>query len=97
MKNTIVSAIKNRNLLEISYSNQTRIIEPYCAGETSKGNFVIRAFQIENKQDLTADPSWKLFTVDKITSIKSLPNKFKANRDDYNPDDPAFQKIIARI
>lgn len=40
---------------------------------------------------------WKLFTVDKISNLKVNDKSFLANREFYNPNDPVFTTIFARV
>ncbi len=49
MKQTIIDAIKGRNLLEFSYDGHQRVVEPHTFGVSTKGNDSLSAYQVEGQ------------------------------------------------
>lgn len=81
----IVDAIKKRYELEVSYDpgdgnpkgKGKRIIQPVAYGLTKAGNPAVRAWQPYGDTE-SKTPRWKLFRLDRISSIKSMrANRFK--------------------
>jgi hypothetical protein len=53
-----------------------RTIEPVCLGLSKKGNFVLRAWEIDGsswsaQNDANYLPGWRLFRLDKIFTYKT--------------------------
>jgi predicted DNA-binding transcriptional regulator YafY len=103
---TIIDAIKNRRKVVIYYDGDEpggrglREIEPVCLGMSKKGNYVLRAWDIEGashrgflgKRPL---PSWRLFRVDRITSFMPTNDLFNTPRPNYNPrGDRSMTRVI---
>lgn len=83
MKQTIIDAIENRNLLEFSYNGHSRIVEPHTFGVSSKGNDSLSGYQVGGTSDQGIVPNWKLFTVSKIVGLKKSDKTFSGTRPGY--------------
>lgn len=95
MKGQIIAAIKNRNLIEFSYDNKHRVVEPHCFGVTTKGNEVIRAFQIDGYSS-SGKLGWKLYNLSKMDGLNILDETFDI-RDDYTSGDKGMSKIFCEL
>ena len=91
---TIIEAIKNRQVLRIWYEPGERIIEPHCYGESTDGNELLRAYQTSGASESGEHSDWKLFRVDRIKSITPTSEAFSGPRPEYNPDDSAMRSEI---
>jgi len=94
---SIINAIKNKNVIVIYYDGDEpggrglREIEPVCFGTSKLGNKVLRAWDKEgaSHRDFLGTkplPGWRLFRLDKITSINLTGDKFDTQRPNYNPN-----------
>jgi hypothetical protein len=97
MKQTIIDAINNRNLLEFYYDGHHRIAEPHTFGVSTKGNDSLSAYQIEGTSDKGSVPDWKLFTVSKIVGLKISDKTFSGTRSGYRKGDSRMSKIYAEL
>lgn len=97
MRDEIMKAIGSRSLLRVNYGAGSRVIEPYCLGETRKGSLVVRAYQVSGASESNEGEGWKLMTVEKILELEVLPEQFANIRKEYNPDDKAMDVIHAKI
>lgn len=103
---SIIDAIKNKKKVVIYYDGDEpggrglREIEPVCLGLSKKGNYVLRAWDVEGashrgflgKRPL---PSWRLFRVDRITSFNFTDEYFNTPRPNYNPrGDRSMTKVL---
>lgn len=91
----IKQAITNKKIIEFFYDGKQRIVEPYLIGTTSTGKQSLRAYQIGGHSN-SKMPSWKLFTIMKISNVKVTENTF-SKRSDYNPNDKGMNRILHRV
>ena len=104
--NAIVDSIKKRQRVIVYYDGDEpggkglRIVEPVCYGYSKAGNPVLRAWDLEGashraylgKKPL---PSWRLFRVDKIITLKPTTETFNEPRPGYNPNgDKSMNSVI---
>lgn len=93
----ITLAITQRRVMTITYDGGgARSIEPHCFGVSKKGNELLRAYQIGGDSEEGNRVEWKLFSVDKITAATVTAQTFRV-RADYNPDDPAMDRIYCAV
>ncbi len=86
MENTIITAIKEKRRLKITYNGGgARIIEPHYYGKDEYGQKKLRAYQVRGYSKREETKGWKLFIVAKIKSIKLLDEQFEKPRPKYNP------------
>lgn len=91
MNSIICQAIRERRLLRLNYDPGSRTIEPHAHGESKDGNELLRAYQTAGASASGEHENWKLFRVDRITSLELLAERFAGPRTGYNPDDPAMK------
>jgi predicted DNA-binding transcriptional regulator YafY len=99
MKTKIREAISNKKALRFLYDASTRIVEPYCFGESAVGADVLQAYQIRGYSMSSSLPKgWRLFIVSEITNLTILENEtFDGKRRDYSPDDATMVRIHCRL
>jgi predicted DNA-binding transcriptional regulator YafY len=103
---TVTDCIKNKKKCIIYYDGDEpggrglRQIEPVCLGTSKAGNKVLRAWDEEGashtgfkgEQPL---PSWRLFRLDKILSIKPTGEIFTQMRPNFNQNgDKSMTSVI---
>jgi predicted DNA-binding transcriptional regulator YafY len=92
---SVVNAIKNRQIVIIYYDGDEpggrglREIEPVCLGTSKAGNKVLRAWDNEGASHTAYKgeqplPSWRLFRLDKILSLKPTGEVYNTPRPGYN-------------
>lgn len=106
---SVVDAIKKKDRLIIYYDGDEpggrglREIEPVCFGYSKAGNAVLRAWDMEGSshRDYLGEkplPSWRLFRLDKILSLKPTGETFNSPRPNYNPSgDKSMSNIIINV
>lgn len=96
MESQITKAIQDRRLLRFYYEPGLRTVEPHALGISADGNLLLRAYQIGGASKSGEHANWKLFRIEKITSLEVTEERFAGARPGYNPNDPAMKtKIIA--
>jgi hypothetical protein len=93
----ICEAIQNREIIQFYYDGGLRVVEPYCYGESGKGNLVLRGFQIEGYSSSGESVGWKLFKIDEMVNISFSGHKFTGTRPNYNPNDRGMIRIICNV
>lgn len=95
-KDLLCRAITDKRLVQFKYDGRSRIVEPFCCGATTNGNYVLRGFQIRGS-DKTKPLCWRLYELSEISQMSVTQHGFKGNRQDYNPEDPTITEIFCRI
>lgn len=97
MKQKIIDAINNRNLLAFMYNGHYRIAEPHTFGVSGKGNNSLSAYQVHGSSDKGIVPDWKLFTIEKISGLEILEEVFSGTRPGYRRRDSRMVRIYAEL
>jgi hypothetical protein len=84
---SICSAIRNRQVIRLTYGGEPREVEPYCYGISTTGKEVLRGFQIAGTGRSMRSTGWRLFDLAKVQSLEILPTRFPGTRSEYNPAD----------
>ena len=90
--NDIVSAIKNMEVVTISYDNEECFIEPYAYGLSTRGDDILRAYQTSG-----IDPGWRVFRVDQIAFLIHAGYTFAGARGGYERNDPGIKEFYWRL
>jgi hypothetical protein len=96
MRATIKESIENMQLIEFYYDGGRRTVEPHCYGQSSKGNDVIRAFQVGGYSS-SGKMAWKLYDLSKVSSLTLLDEKFDSPRTGYRRGDSAMSIIYTQL
>ena len=96
MKQTIINAIQNKEAISFSYSGISRVVEPHAIGISSKGNTVLRCFQISGGH-IQAGHGWELCDVSKISNLASTGEYFENARPGYKRGDKGMTTIYAEL
>lgn len=96
MDTEIVNAIRNQNLIEFYYDGGSRTVEPHCYGLTTAGNEGLRAFQVDGYSS-SGKMGWKMFDMDKASSLTVLDDSFSSPRPGYKRGDRGMSKIFAQL
>lgn len=97
MKNTIIEAIENRNILEFDYDGCHRKVEPHTLGVSTRDNEILSAFQIGGQSNTIDIPDWGLFSLNKIQRIRIVDETFKGTRNGYTRGDSRMKRIFAEL
>jgi hypothetical protein len=94
----IESAIARRQCLKFDYPPGMRLIEPHVLGRSSRGDYLLRAYQVSGASASGEHEHWKLFRLDRANGIDGTVEAFPGPRPQYNPDDSAMKGgIIGRL
>lgn len=96
MNATISDAIQNRKLLSFTYESLFRIVEPHCYGKSPKGNYCLRAYQVDGESS-TGYMGWKLFDLSKASNIQLLDSAFETIREGYKKGDRQMIEIFIEL
>jgi hypothetical protein len=96
MDDIIIYAIQNRKLLSFTYDSLFRVVEPHCYGKSSKGNYCMRAYQVDGESS-TGFMGWKLFDLSKTKNVELLETAFQSIREGYAKGDRQMIEIIVEL
>ena len=85
------------NVIRFYYEDGFRIVEPFCHGESTAGNDVLRAFQIGGYSKSGNPRGWKLYEISKMTNLSILEDTFDGRRPHYNPNDTGMVRYYCRV
>jgi hypothetical protein len=97
MNDIICEAIKTKRLLQFSYDDLTRIVEPHLLGRKTSGKDALSAYLIEGYTESDRAPYWRSYSVEKIEFPVMLDENFTGAREDYNPNDKTMEEIYCRL
>lgn len=94
----IRQAIAGKNLVEIHYKHQTRIVEPHDYG-VQNGVDRVFVYQLRVTAGRTGKDAvgWRLLDVPKIESLVVLESTFKGSRGQSGQAHHAWDKLYARV
>ncbi len=101
------NAIQNKFVCTIYYKGERkgliddgiRFIEPYALGVNERGNTVLRAWLLKGKSrrgriDPKQVPGWRLFRIDRMSSISISLQSFTVPRKGYNDEDEGMTNVM---
>jgi hypothetical protein len=96
MLDVFIQAIKMKQLVQFEYKGLVRTVEPHAVGVTSKGNDVVRCFQVAGGHT-SAGHDWDLCSLSKISLAKLTGQTFAGPRDGYKRNDSQMVTIYAQL
>lgn len=97
VESTIISAIRDRIVLEFMYNGQPRTVEPQTYGISTAGHPVLRAYQRAGRSGSGRANGLRLFDVAKMSRLKKTAKRFPKARPEHNPDDSAMKEVRATL
>ncbi len=94
----IRQAIAGKNLVEIRYKHQSRIVEPHDYG-VQRGVERLLVYQLRTTGATAGKDAfgWRLFDVPKIESLVVLETTFKGSRGASHQEHHAWDVLYARV
>ena len=97
-QNLICNAIKERFVIQFDYNGHLRIVEPFTLGVLKRTeNIALSAYRVGGYSESENSPPWRLYTLNKIISIKTLNRKAMLYRPRYKSRDSRMSKIICTV
>jgi len=96
-KDLICEAIRCKRLLQFSYGNHTRVVEPHLLGRDSAGHDILSAYLVRGYSESRKQPSWRFYLLSDVTLPAMLDETFSGPRKGYNAKDPRIPKVYCRL
>lgn len=96
MLQTIIDAIRDKQLLSFTYDGLPRLVEPHTVGLSTAGNPVMRCFQVRGSHK-KAGHDWDLVNLEKIVGLAVTGEHFACPRPGYKRGDSAMSTIYAEL
>ena len=97
MNGIICEAIEKKKLLQFSYDELTRIVEPHLFGRKTSGNDVLSAYLVGGYTESDNEPYWRNYVVEQMEFVIMLDESFNGSRTGYNPKDNSMEEIYCRL
>jgi len=97
MRQTIITAIREKRILTFNYEGYHRVVEPHCFGLTRAGNEALRCYQVRGGSSSGNVPDWKMMTTDKITGLTLTQDVFLRPRPGYQKGDRGMSTIFCEL
>lgn len=97
MNQIICEAIAGRKLLQFTYDDLTRIVEPHLFGRKTSGRDVLLGWLVEGFTESDSEPFWRNYAVENMDFLIVLDETFEGAREGYNPDDKTMEEIYCRL
>jgi hypothetical protein len=96
-KDLICEAIRWKKLLQFTYGNHTRVVEPHLFGRDSAEHDVLSAYLVRGYSESGQKPYWRFYLLSNVTLLTMLDECFPGPRKGYNPKDPRMLKVYCRL
>ena len=97
MNSIICQAIREMRLLEFTYENHRRVVEPHTYGYDKKNHESLSAYQVAGTSSSGAVPLWRMFHLSEIRDLTLSQQKFSNVRHGYKKGDSRMQTIYCEI
>ena len=95
MNSNICDAIENQFVIEFYYDGEIRVVEPHCYGVSSKGNEIVRGYQVGGYSS-SGKMGWKLYDLSKISDLVITSDTFDPENG-YKRGDSAMSSIFCEL
>lgn len=92
----IRAALGERRLLEFTYHEHNRHVEPHALGRLRDGTIVLLAWQVAGGSRSEPPPGWRSFLLSDIKDLKPAAEQFTP-RADYRPEKTKLRQILAEV
>lgn len=96
MLQTIIDAIRNREVLSFTYDGFARVAEPHAVGVSTAGNNVLRCYQTQGGH-VTPGHEWDFCNISKISGLQTTGQHFIGERPGYSRGDKHMTTIFAEL
>ena len=93
----VCDAIAGHRLLMFTYRGAVRVVEPHLCGRTTAEHDALSAWMRQGWSRADPEGGWRMFRLDGIEELQSLPETFEGPRAEFNPEDPHFVEIYCRV
>jgi predicted DNA-binding transcriptional regulator YafY len=90
--NLVCAAIRDRKVLQLTYSGQVRRVEPHLVGYDADGDLTLHAWQLSGTR-----PGWRNFHLSKATELATIADNFSGVREGYNPSEWARRRVLCQV
>jgi hypothetical protein len=93
----ICEAIAGRRLLQFSYANRKRVVEPHILGRNSAGHDVLSAYLVSGYSESRKQPYWRFYLLSDVGLLTMLDESFSGPREGYDPQDSRILEVYCRL
>ncbi|MGH2716780.1 MAG: WYL domain-containing protein [Thermoleophilaceae bacterium] len=94
------AAIEGRRVVRLGYNGDSgpeRTVHPHALFKAETGNLCLDSYQVDGYTTRGVLPQWRMFTVEKVTSIEVLDERFTV-APGWNPNAKRYRDgLVARV
>lgn len=84
VQDTICQAIREKKLLQFSYEDTTRVVEPHQLGDNKLNNLALSAYWVRGySESQETTTRWREYLVEQMSAVVVLDEQFDGARPDY--------------
>ena len=93
MKQLICKAIRNKQILKLTYDDTTRMCEPHLLGYDSTNDLTLSAWQLSGG----SGGGWRDFHISKASDISITEKNFVSARQGYSRKDKTIVQVVCAL
>ena len=97
MNGVICEAIEKKRLLQFSYEDLTRIVEPHLFGRKTSVNDVLSGYLVGGYTESDNEPYWRSYIVEEMEFVIMLDETFTGSKEGFNPNDNSMEEIYCSL
>ena len=94
---TILDAMDWPQLIIFKYGESDRVVGPFVVGVSSKGNPLMRGYQLEGNSRSGKGEGWRVFQVGKMENIENHQDFFNKEDFDFDRNYPWIYKVFKML
>lgn len=93
----ILDAMDWQQLVVFGYNGSDRLVAPFVVGVSSKGNPLMRGYQIEGGSRSGKGEAWRVFQLSKMDYLETFWDFFDADDFNFDPSYPWISKVFRML
>ena len=93
----ILDEMENSQLVVFRYDGSDRLVAPFVVGVSSKGNPLMKGYQIEGGARSGKGKAWKVFKVGKMENLANFWDFFNGDEFDFDESYPWIYKVFKML
>jgi hypothetical protein len=94
---TILDAMDWPQIVIFHYGESDRVVAPFVVGVSSKGNPLLRGYQLEGNSRSGKGAGWRVFQIGKMEKVENHQDFFNADDFDFDEIYPWIYKVFKML
>jgi len=94
---TILEAMEGTQFVIFLYGESDRVVAPFALGVSSKGNPLLRGYQVEGLSLSGKGPGWRVFQIEKMERVENFEEPFYPDEFEFDGIYPWIYKVLKML